>query len=187
MTEKWLTVERIRTFLTYSWSNVTIFHGLVTSQKRREMNSRNSWFEPAYILVGFLYLILGSFFVATVSCRWGEYYPVPDRKIENISRIFMHKPSQYSIVYGEDNTKTSRILEIDWVNPDSIKIVTDVAENEKMWAKLKTEEAVYSEFGKPVKKNTRYLEVEFHLHSIKNIDSGEWVERRSRGSTRVIE
>ena len=143
--------------------------------------------DPLKILIGLLYLIIGSFIVASVSCRWGEYYSVPDIKIENISRIFMHKPSQYSIVYDRDGVGVSRLLEIYWIDSGSIKIVSDVAENEKMWATLKAEEAIYSEFRKQVKKDTRYLEMELHVHSVKNIEGGECIERRSRGSTRIIE
>jgi hypothetical protein len=92
------------------------------------------------------------------------------KKQDNILRVFMHEPNDYSIMYKQiDELKTIRI--------GRARVMADVPEGKPMWAKwLEADDSHHNK-----------CEAEIHIHSPKDIDGGAWNHgKRGRGQTVVL-
>lgn len=100
-----------------------------------------------------------------------------DEKIDNVVRIFMHSPRQFSVlVESGSNELTLRTLPYLW---GEVKIFTDVPRGQKNWVILN---------GYHSTMNGNHLSLELHIHSPKDVEGGGWDHGKSgKGMTQVIE
>ena len=129
--------------------------------------------------------VLGSLIVVTLligcNCSNSAYTKMPDEKIENVVRIFMHEPSRYSIMIQDPNSSELKTMQFNLYNFCRAKIVADVPKNEKMWIFLKSKKH-------NVNKDTYYTSFELHVRSAEDINGAGWNHGKfGSGTTTVIE
>lgn len=101
-------------------------------------------------------------------------------KYNNVVRVFVHDPGEYSILVEDKDTK--ELTSIRWSKWDTefhrYKVYADVKRNDNIWVKTtKT-------WG--FDKNT--IEIEIHIHNSKEIEGGSWNHNKEgSGHTNSLE
>lgn len=122
-------------------------------------------------------IMIGAIISVILACSGALTAPTPFRgKINNLQRIYMHEPHDYSVQWVEGtNVKTKRF-------PYSVSLKTDLAEFERMWVEYKG-----SDHGKH--NPLSYEFVIIHIHSVEEINTASTTAHKGRPSqkTQVIE
>lgn len=149
-----------------------------------------------------LMVVLGCFllFICSGAVAWiynESVTPITafkEERVNNIARVFMHNPGQYSILILQDD-KSLRLLELTALVPDTtyqvrvyneIQIVMDAPKGEPAFADITYYGKKYSE--KPTHTSTKTV---LHIHSPDDVEGGGWFNKVGKhtysGQTNVIE
>lgn len=94
-----------------------------------------------------------------------EKDPAQHRRIDNIVRVMMHKPSEYTLYEKRENVLVPHFIQ------GSFTLVADVSPGEPMWVDY------YYVKGKRSTTNAEPIYATVHIHSEKDLQGGGWQER----------
>jgi len=107
--------------------------------------------------------------------------PTPPETVERVDgvvRVLMHQPDEYTIMIKSANSSEIAMKHIIVTKTNATKFLADVSAGEDAWVKL-TKDQLFN-------KSSLYYyarSIEFHIHSVKEVDGGGWEKREGRRST----
>ena len=123
-------------------------------------------------------LIIGGFFYGISYLASGV--EEGQDKIENVVRVFMHEPGNYSFLVEDKKSEKLVLMSYYTYNQEEVDLVTDVPANQKMWATVSWE--------KRGDGSIFFKEIVIHLHSANDVEGGAWNHgKHGRGTTHVLE
>jgi len=100
-------------------------------------------------------------------------------KTIQVERVFYHEENDYSFFVRENNALTTTKFNVNNGYCDrTYQIFDDVSANEPMYVKILTYKTTQDD---------KIHKIEIHIHSIKEIDGGEWKKPKNRsGQTTIV-
>lgn len=100
---------------------------------------------------------------------------IPNQRIDNVVRVFVHSPGCYSVLYQDGN----RLHEVDF-GSRQVTLRVDVPEDKPMW--------VTYDYSDSWNNGRERLNIEIHIHSPQCVDGGAWHRHKGpHGRTNVVE
>lgn len=105
---------------------------------------------------------------------------IPDEKITNVARIFMHEPHRFSVFIQSPQSQEVIVRELKCHREDGVKFFTDVAPTENAWILLQFRNV--GRFGWDI------TNIVMHIHNVQEMEGAGWDHgKHGRGQTQVIQ
>ena len=123
------------------------------------------------------YVIILFIMMFIVSCSKNKESSPQTEKIQNIVRIFMHEPLNYTVMIQKDSLNECKMITFE--QPiTKVHFIADVPDSSLSWVIVKQDNH----------RMLRYKELWFHIHNPEDIEGGGWNHGKGgKGETIVIE
>ena len=115
--------------------------------------------------------------------QW-EWVLFNTERINGVVRVFMHRPEEYSVMISNETDLELKLYT--YYIDDNFKIFEDAPANGEMWILIKRYKRRADHDGD----NVWIRLAEIHIHSEKDVNGGEWMERRVKhtltGETNLV-
>ena len=129
------------------------------------------------------------------------YKDMPDEKVENVVRLFMNEPEQYTLFItqlesAELLVKTISVSDVrsDWdsslMRGRGVKVIADVPPEKKMWALIRNINHIKTALlsSRVIWQYPITYYVEIHIHSEKDVEGAGWNHGKAGGGiTQVVQ
>lgn len=135
------------------------------------------------IFVGVMLALCGGLGTAIYRSATAPITKVREERVENIVRVFVHNPGEYSVLIEKDGKLIDRSFSWHVIGSGgTVEIATDASQGEPMYATI----TYYEKEG-----SDHHQDVVIHVHSPQDLEGGGWSRRVGKhthtGKTNVLE